>query len=236
MTRALERHSKGEARVIPIILRPCEWQESPFGKLLALPKDGKPVTKFPNQDEAFLEITRGVRAAVHDFCPPAETPTYLPATVDSKPIPEVRSSNLRVRRTFSDQDRDDFLEQAFEFIANYFEGSLTELAQRAHGITARFRRIDTNHFTAALYRDGNAESQCKIWLSREECFSNSIHYSSDLSMGENSYNESLTIEDNGYSMFVNPSMRMCFDGNQAELLSKEGAAEYLWEMLIQPLQ
>src|SRR5690349_5863095 len=25
MTRALERHKQGEARVIPIILRPCDW-------------------------------------------------------------------------------------------------------------------------------------------------------------------------------------------------------------------
>src|SRR5213080_3948433 len=29
MTRALERQAAGEARVIPVILRPCEWKQAP---------------------------------------------------------------------------------------------------------------------------------------------------------------------------------------------------------------
>lgn len=44
MTRAMERHAVGEAVVIPIILRPCDWHGSPFGKLVATPPDGRPVT------------------------------------------------------------------------------------------------------------------------------------------------------------------------------------------------
>jgi hypothetical protein len=44
--RALERHEAGEARVIPVILRSCDWQSAPFGRLQALPTDGKPVTKW----------------------------------------------------------------------------------------------------------------------------------------------------------------------------------------------
>ncbi len=39
---ATERHEAGEARVIPIILRPFDWHGAPFGKLQALPTDGKP--------------------------------------------------------------------------------------------------------------------------------------------------------------------------------------------------
>src|SRR5713101_1991425 len=41
MKRAMERHERGEAYVIPIILRPIYWQQAPFGKLQALPRDGK---------------------------------------------------------------------------------------------------------------------------------------------------------------------------------------------------
>src|ERR1039457_471366 len=61
MTRALERNAAGEARVIPVILRPCEWQHAPFGKLLATPKDGKPVTKWADPDEAVSGIAHEVR-------------------------------------------------------------------------------------------------------------------------------------------------------------------------------
>jgi hypothetical protein len=60
--RAMERHEAGEAMVIPIALRPVDWHGAPFGKLQGLPKDIKPVTSWPNQDEAFLNIAQGIRA------------------------------------------------------------------------------------------------------------------------------------------------------------------------------
>jgi hypothetical protein len=65
--RAMERHERGEARVIPVILRPCDWETSPFAKLRALPRDDKPVTKWASRDEAFTDIARGVRAVVKEL-------------------------------------------------------------------------------------------------------------------------------------------------------------------------
>ncbi len=67
MARAMERHEARAARVIPIILRPCDWHSAPFGKLKALPKDGKAVTTWTNQDEAFLDIARGIRTVVESL-------------------------------------------------------------------------------------------------------------------------------------------------------------------------
>src|SRR5947209_2717613 len=46
MVRAMERHERGEARVIPIILRSVDWESAPFGKLQALPKNALPVTRW----------------------------------------------------------------------------------------------------------------------------------------------------------------------------------------------
>jgi pSer/pThr/pTyr-binding forkhead associated (FHA) protein len=64
ITRAIERHKAGEARVIPIILRPCDWHDAPFGRLVAGPKDGKPITTWPNRDAAFLDVVRMIRTAL----------------------------------------------------------------------------------------------------------------------------------------------------------------------------
>jgi TIR domain len=61
---ALRRRESGEAEVIPIILRPCAWQETPFGQLQVLPQDGVPVTRWPDRDEACLNVATGVMAAV----------------------------------------------------------------------------------------------------------------------------------------------------------------------------
>ncbi len=67
MKKALERHELGEARVIPVILRPVDCEDAPFNKLQFLPTEGRPVTSWPNRDEAFLDITRGIRKAVYEL-------------------------------------------------------------------------------------------------------------------------------------------------------------------------
>ncbi len=78
MRRALERHQRGEARVIPVILRPCEWQIAPFGRLVATPTDGKPITKFSDRDDAFLQITQAIRKAAKKLHPRAPSPSPKP--------------------------------------------------------------------------------------------------------------------------------------------------------------
>jgi hypothetical protein len=64
MERALDRHDRGEARVIPIILRPCDWHGARFANLQALPKDAKAVTLWTNLDEAFTNVAEGIREVV----------------------------------------------------------------------------------------------------------------------------------------------------------------------------
>ncbi len=65
--RAMERHRSREAVVIPVIVRPvAAWQETPFGELQALPRDGKPVTSstWANPDEAWVSVVDGIRTAI----------------------------------------------------------------------------------------------------------------------------------------------------------------------------
>ena len=84
MTRALERHDQGEARVIPVILRPVDWKGAPFGKLQSLPTDGKPVTSWKIRDEAFADVARGIRNAIGQLGahqpkpPPGRFPFFVP--------------------------------------------------------------------------------------------------------------------------------------------------------------
>lgn len=65
--RAMERHEEGEAIVIPIILRPADWKTAPFGKLQGLPTDAKPVTKWSDRDEAFLNVAKGIRSRIQNL-------------------------------------------------------------------------------------------------------------------------------------------------------------------------
>jgi hypothetical protein len=64
MRTALNRADTGEARVIPIILKECDWSSAPFGGFQVLPPEAKAVTSWPNRDEAFANIVKGIREAV----------------------------------------------------------------------------------------------------------------------------------------------------------------------------
>src|SRR5258708_2988523 len=69
MTRALERHEAGSARVIPIILRPVSWEHAPFSKLQALPTGARPITGrgWHNSDEAFADVAQGIGKVVEEL-------------------------------------------------------------------------------------------------------------------------------------------------------------------------
>jgi hypothetical protein len=64
LEKAMSRHKAGKARVIPIILRWCRWQEDQFAGLQVLPKDGKPVEDWSSKDAAFLDIEEGILRAI----------------------------------------------------------------------------------------------------------------------------------------------------------------------------
>lgn len=76
MRRALERHKAGEAQVIPVILRPVEWKETPLGDLQALPPEGKPITKWRHRDEAFQTVAQGIRNVIESLRKESREPLF----------------------------------------------------------------------------------------------------------------------------------------------------------------
>jgi hypothetical protein len=71
MKRALERHHRKEARIIPVILRQIDWQDI-LGNIQALPTDAKPVLSplWHSQDDAFYDVAQGIRQVVMQLTPP----------------------------------------------------------------------------------------------------------------------------------------------------------------------
>ena len=238
MRRALERHKNGDAIVIPVILSPCDWHDMPFGKLLACPKDGKPITKFPDRNDGFVEVVRAVKNAAKKINSSKTTVENIEYS-DAKQIPtlksSIRSSNLRIKKQFTDHDKDTFLAEAFEYMANFFEGSLNELKKRNQDIDTNFRRINANRFSAVIYHQGDEVSRCNIWFGDEGAFTDGILYSSG-SFQRNAYNESLTVENDGYKMYLKALGMQFHRHNKEEKMTFEGGAEYYWSLLIEHLQ
>jgi hypothetical protein len=76
---AMQRHQAAKARVIPIMLRDCDFSGSVFSKLQGLPTEMKPVTSWPNQDEAWTDVVRGLKAAFGKFRESANGAQAAPA-------------------------------------------------------------------------------------------------------------------------------------------------------------
>ena len=249
MTRALERQAAGQAHVIPVILRDCDWKRSPLGKLLAVPRDGKPVVKFPHEDEAFLQVVEAIRgylgsraSAVPSRGPamPSAMATQsaggLQTLTSASPGDGPRSSNLRLRKTFTDADRHIFQEEGFAFVSRYFEGSLTELQARNPGLQASFKRIDANTFTAHVFVNGHLSAQCRVFLGG--MMSGGIAYSGQAEAVGNGFNECLMVkaDDQGLRFESLGRADLHGRGGRDRALSQEGAAELYWSMFIEPLQ
>lgn len=82
---AMERHEAGKARVVPVILRPCKWEKAPFGKLNALPKNAKPVTKWANRDDAFTDIANGIGLVAEELDTERRASAESAATENAQP-------------------------------------------------------------------------------------------------------------------------------------------------------
>lgn len=67
MQQALERYEAGTAQVIPIILKPVDWENAPFSKLEMLPKNGRAITSWNIRDEAFLDVVEGIQRSVESL-------------------------------------------------------------------------------------------------------------------------------------------------------------------------
>lgn len=102
LKRAMERHERGEARVIPIILRPVYWQNAPFAKLQALPTNGKPVagSGWHDLDEAFFNVIEGIRKVIEQH------PIFSVETLKDGQVIQVKDLPLTIKGKHSLKNTD----------------------------------------------------------------------------------------------------------------------------------
>ena len=125
MGRALKRHRSGEAKVVPIIVEPCDWSSTPLRNLKALPSEGNPISEWTNENTAYLDIVQELRRVLEaEEMPRAaeqEEATIQPESSRS------RFRRYRVKRDFDEIDRSDFRQTAFAAIRDCFERAVAEI-------------------------------------------------------------------------------------------------------------
>ncbi|WP_437519950.1 protein kinase [Sorangium sp. So ce726] len=83
VARAIERHHTGQALVIPIILRACDWTGAPFRKIEVLPRGGKPIASWPNRDEAWAHVVQAIREATNKLGRATSSTAVSPPRLDT---------------------------------------------------------------------------------------------------------------------------------------------------------
>ncbi|WP_163848080.1 toll/interleukin-1 receptor domain-containing protein [Pseudooceanicola aestuarii] len=228
MTRAMERHDEGTARVIPIIVEDCYWKSSPFMKLKALPKDGKPISNWTNENTAFLNIVEEV-ARVLD-----EMDEALVSAPGGATRPEAQPRKYRVQRHFDDIDRSDFRDQAFDEIRRYFQEAAAEL-DTLEELRGRFTARSDKKFSCTVVNRSRMQggtAHITVRCSTGGHGFGDISYVFAEDSADNTSNGGFNVENDDYEMFLTATMNF-MRGNQEDRMTPHQAAESLWTESLQ---
>lgn len=66
LERALTNHREGSCKVVPVIVRACDWEDLDIGKIQSLPTDAVPVNKWDDEDTAWLDVVKGLKILIDE--------------------------------------------------------------------------------------------------------------------------------------------------------------------------
>jgi hypothetical protein len=72
LPKALDRHRAGKARLIPLIVRPCNWEDTPLSELQTATGDTRPLANWRNKDAAYMIIEKQLEKVWREFREPSK--------------------------------------------------------------------------------------------------------------------------------------------------------------------
>ena len=229
MTRALERHRAGSARVVPIIIEPCDWKASPLRELKAVPKDGNPVSEWTNANNAYLDIVRELRRIVENDMAVSAKPAAPVALGEAERVPVRR---YRVKRDFDEIDKSEFRERAFAEIANYFRRAIAEI-DSIEDLRGRFRELSATSFGCTIVNRARDRGTAHLTVHvRHDMYGmGDIYYSFAENSPANTASGGFSIGEDEFDLFLNTGHFGFRD--EKERLTPVAAAESLWTDFLQ---
>ena len=230
MERALERHRAGGARVIPIIIEPCEWARTPLRSLKALPRDGVPVSEWPNQNRAYLDVVQELRRILEVGTVPRdpvrEVPTAQPRAHQPSP------GRYRIRRDFDEIDRGEFRESAFAVMRDCFARGIADI-DAIEGLRGRFVSLSATSFTCTIVNGAREHGTAHITVHGRMggVGFGDISYVFSEAAPPGTSNGCFTVDADEYELFLSPLLGM--GRYDDERLTPEAAASHLWGEFLQ---
>ena len=213
--------STGEVKVLPLLVG-SEEEKRQILKEFPLLND----KRYLPWDGDLRSIVNALLSRLH--------PEGLPASGQREataPAPGLRVPLPKIKKQFSQRDKDLFLRNSFVVVRNYFKNALQELSRHYQEVETDFAEVHNFKFLATIYMRGDVANKCKIWIGGLSS-SDSIAYQAGRFAieGDNSFNDMLSVEEDKESLGFRPS-GMWYGSQQSErekILTAEDMAVYLW--------
>ena len=113
LVKALQRYQDDKIRVIPILLKPCTWDELAFSPFQVLPRNRVPVSLWKNRDLAFTHIVEEIKTVVQELLqygdgyiePLPMKPTSNVSTERNRPTPTPQRTSPPQQMNTTQQNR-----------------------------------------------------------------------------------------------------------------------------------
>lgn len=165
--------------------------------------------------------------------------TVLPSTIHVNQTKDVQAMNSpfgaipmpKIKKVFTQLEKDLFAKESFEYIKKYFQQALYELKQGFPETKVDFMEINSIEFTCKIYFQGNIKSNCNIWQGAN-LLPNTIYYSEGTNSfgGGKSINDYLPVIEDEEKLFLQiPNFGIMSLSQNVKKATQQQAAEYLWK-------
>jgi len=146
---------QGKLIIVPVILEPCDWLNTPFKQFKAVPRDGKAVSSWENKNTAFLDIIQNLRNL-----------TKSKESVKTVGFGEVKqniplSRNYRVEKDFDTIEKLHFAESGFHEIKDFLKRYIDEIVQ-LENIKAKVLNESEQSFNAIIVNRNKIATEANL--------------------------------------------------------------------------
>lgn len=214
---------EGKITIVPIIVEPCDWKSTPFGKIKALPKDGKPVAEWTSPNSAFTDVAQELRKLLT-----AKSIYQNDVPVQEKKV-TASARSYKTKKIFTEVDKLDFKETSFKAVKDYFKSAIVEF-NGIDNLQARFLDDEAKLFSCLISNKGNLKDAYIIVsiLSNNHGFGDlSYNFTQRLQTNTINMDKSYTIENDDYKLYW--IVRSMFNNRSEKVLDAKEIAEKIWD-------
>lgn len=224
---ALEMQESDELIIVPIIVEPCDWLNTPFKKFKALPKDGKAISEWSNKNTAFLDVIQNLRTLITGT---DKNQAHQPG---KKIVP---ARNYKIQKDFDSIQKMDFLEETFNKMKVHLKENIEEL-NLLDNIQAKVVEENKNTFEAILVNRNKINNESILSITTDEKmaiprmnFGNS-NFTISFSIGEKRHqhlNNSFGLANDEYDLFWEIPTHSFAYNREKERLNATDMVDHIW--------